>query len=73
MHNKRILNLEIMTREYVYSLINQGYHVIENGIPRDVTGDIWYYLDIIDKEDSGVILLEDLLLLSDDELEKFNL
>jgi len=33
-----------------------------------VEGDLWYYLDTIDEEDTGVLVLEDIVKWNDDEL-----
>jgi len=48
--------------------IKEGYHVLENGRLIKVEGNLWYYLDTLDEEDSGVLVLEDIAKWSDEEL-----
>lgn len=57
-----------MKREYIKQLIRQGFHVIEYGQPMKVEGDLIYYLDKIDEEDSGILVLEDIIHWPDEEL-----
>ena len=58
-----------MKRNEVEDLIEQGYHVLQRGGPVKVKGDLWYYLEEIDEEDTGVLVLTDVLRFSDEELE----
>lgn len=57
-----------MNREYIKQLIRQGFHVIEYGQPKKVEGDLLYHLDKIDEEDSGILVLEDIIAWTDEEL-----
>lgn len=58
-----------MKREDIQQLIDDGYHVIRNGVPAVVKGDLWEYLDSLD-DDSGVLVLSELLTWSDEELDR---
>lgn len=57
-----------MKREEIQQFINDGYHIIFGGVPVVVKGDLWEYLDNLDN-DSGVLVLSELLAWSDEELE----
>ncbi|MVZ67024.1 hypothetical protein GQF61_14275 [Sphingobacterium sp. DK4209] len=59
-----------MKRSDLMNLIKAGYHVLRKGEPIKVVYDIWYYLDEQDEEDTGVLVLSDLLKWSDAELEE---
>ena len=59
-----------MKREQIEKWINEGFHVLENGRLIKVEGDLWYYLDTIDEEDTGVLVLEDIVKWSDDEISQ---
>lgn len=61
------LGLLDMKREEIQRLIDEGYHIIRRGVPEVIEGDLWEYLDQQD-DDSGVLVLSDLLIWSDDEL-----
>jgi len=63
------LGLLDMEREEIQRLIDEGYHIIRRGVPAVVEGDLWEYLDSLD-DDSGVLVLSDLLTWSDEELAK---
>lgn len=56
-----------MKREEIQRFIDEGYHVIRKGEPAVVEGDLWEYLDSLD-DDSGVLVLSELLTWSDEEL-----
>ncbi|MCT1524480.1 hypothetical protein [Sphingobacterium hotanense] len=56
-----------MKREERQRLIDDGYHVIRRRVPAVVEVNLWEYLDSID-EDSGVLVLSDLLTWSDEGL-----
>lgn len=58
-----------MKREEIQRLIEEGYHIIRNGVPAVVEGDLWEYLDSLD-DDSGVLVLSELLTWSDEELSR---
>ncbi len=57
-----------MTRQQLQLLILKEYDILENGVPKKVEGDLWEYLDTLDEEDTSVVVLEDALKWSDDEL-----
>lgn len=63
------LGLLDIKREEIQQLIDDGYHIIRNGVPRVVEGDLWEYLDSLD-DDSGVLVLSDFLTWSDEELAR---
>lgn len=56
-----------MKREEIQRLIHDGYHIILSGVPAVIEGDLWEYLDSLD-DDSGVLVLSDLLTWSDEGL-----
>ena len=62
-----------MKREQIQQWINEGYHVLENGRLIKVEGDLWYYLDTIYEEDNSVLVLEDIVKWSDDELMQLSI
>ncbi|QBR13223.1 hypothetical protein [Sphingobacterium sp. CZ-2] len=57
-----------MTRERVQDLICQGYDVLMKGSPEKVKGDLNYLLANVDEEDTGLLVLEDLLYLDEQDL-----
>ncbi len=57
-----------MTRERVKDLICQGYDVLMKGSPEKVKGDLSYLLANVDEEDTGLLVLEDLLYLDEQDL-----
>lgn len=57
-----------MTKKEVQYLIDEGYQLIEDGKVFRVEGDLWEYLDMLDEEEEGVFVLEDLLKWSDEDL-----
>lgn len=57
-----------MTRERVQDLICQGYDVLMKGSPEKVKGDLNYLLANVDEEDTGLLVLEDLLYLDEHDL-----
>jgi len=57
-----------MTKEQIQQWIDEGYHVVKDGKPVRVEGDIWEYLDQLDEEDMTVHVLTELAKLSDEEL-----
>lgn len=59
-----------MTREQVLDLIKRNYHLIKNGTPIKVDGDIWDYLDTLDEEEQSVFVLEDIIKWDDEQLDK---
>lgn len=61
------LGLLDMKREEIQRLIHEGYHIILRGVPAVIEGDLWEYLDSLD-DDSGVLVLSDLLTRSDEGL-----
>jgi len=58
-----------MKREEIQRLIDDGYHIIINGVPKKIDIDIWEYLDQQD-DDSVILVLSDLLTWSDEELAR---
>lgn len=58
-----------MTREQIQKWIDEGCHVLRDGRPEVVEGDIWSYLDTLDEENADVWVLEDLVKWSDEELK----
>ncbi len=66
----KTIRFTVMKRNEVKDLIEQGYHVLQRGGPVKVKGDLWYYLEEIDEEDTGVLVLADMLHFSDEELER---
>ena len=61
-----------MTREQIQGWIAEGYHVVKDGKPVRVDGDIWEYLDQLDEEDLSVDVLAELANLNDEELASLN-
>ena len=59
-----------MTKEQIQQWIDEGYHVVKDGRPVRVEGDIWEYLDQLDEEQGEVFVLEDLLKWNNDELSQ---
>lgn len=57
-----------MTREQVQHLLNEGFDIVKDGDAIVVQGDLWEYLDTLDEEDTSVVVLEDALKWSDEEL-----
>jgi len=57
-----------MTREQVRHLLNEGFDIIKDGDPVVVSGDLWDYLDSLDESQDKVVVLEDALKWSDEEL-----
>jgi len=63
------LGLLDMKREEIQRLIDEGYHILRRGVPEVVEGDLWEYLDSLD-DDSGVLVLSELMTWSDEELAR---
>ena len=61
-----------MTRHQLQLLILKGYHILNNGVPTKVDGDLWEYLSSLDEEVSGILVLEELLTWDDEQLKKVN-
>ncbi len=57
-----------MTKHQVKFLILKGYHILKNGVPTKVEDGLWEYLDTLDEKDDSIVILEDALKLSDEEL-----
>ena len=57
-----------MKREQIQQWIDEGYHVLVDLEPKKVDGDLWEFLDALDEEDNSVLVLEDIIKWSDDEL-----
>ncbi|WP_313260690.1 hypothetical protein [Sphingobacterium sp.] len=66
-------NAKEMTKEHISQLMEQGYHIIEFGVPRKVEGDLWEYLSGLDGELLEIFILEELLTWDDVQLEKIYL
>ncbi|MGN0020764.1 MAG: hypothetical protein ACI35Z_08225 [Sphingobacterium hotanense] len=58
-----------MKREEIKRLMDKGYHVVINGVPKKIDKEIWEYLDQ-QTEDSCVLVLLEMLTWDDDELAK---
>ncbi|MVZ67336.1 hypothetical protein GQF61_15885 [Sphingobacterium sp. DK4209] len=61
-----------MKKIFLEKLIREGYHVLDNGRPKKVEGNIWAYLDDLE-EDEDVLVLGDLLTWIDVELSTIKL
>lgn len=61
-----------MTRHQLQLLILKGYHILNNGVPTKVDGDLREYLSSLDEEVSGILVLEELLTWDDEQLKKVN-
>ncbi len=57
-----------MNKEQVQGWINEGYAILKSGVPTKVEGDIWAYLDTLDEEDMSVLVLDDLIKWSNEDL-----
>lgn len=57
-----------MNKEQVQEWINEGYAILKSGVPTKVEGDIWEYLDRLDDEDTSILVLEDLMNWSNEDL-----
>lgn len=58
-----------MTKKEVQYLIDEGFQIIEDGKVFRVEGDLWEYLDMLDEEQEGVFILEDLLNWNEEDLK----
>lgn len=58
-----------MTREQIQEWIDKGYHVLHDGRPEVVEGDIWSYLDTLDEGNADVWVLDNLIKWDDEELK----
>ena len=61
-----------MTRHQLQLLILKGFHILNNGVPTKVDGDIWEYLSSLDEEVMEILVLEELLTWDDEQLKKVN-
>lgn len=57
-----------LAREQVFKWIAQGYTILSNGVPMRTFGHLWAYLDRLDEERDHVLVLDELLKWSDQEL-----
>ena len=49
-----------MTKAQIQQWIAEGYHVLQDGQPKKIEGDLWEFLDTLDEEDTDVIALVEL-------------
>ena len=61
-----------MTRHQLQLLILKGYHILNNGVPTKVDGNLWEYLSSLDEEVMEILVLEELLTWDDEQLKKVN-
>lgn len=59
-----------LTKEQIGKWRDQGYNILMDGVPHRTFGDLWTYLDRLDEENDGVLVLEELATWSDDELAR---
>lgn len=62
-----------MTKKHVESLLNEGFHILKEGIPTKVDGDLWEYLSGLNDEVLGILVLEELLNWEDIQLSKIKI
>lgn len=59
-----------MTKEAVELLIEKGYRILKNGVPEEIDGDLWEYLNQLDDKEEEVFELRQMLTWSDDALSR---
>jgi len=57
-----------LTREQVFKWISQGYTVLMDAVPHRTFGHLWKWLNRLDKATDNVLLLEELMHWTDEEL-----
>ncbi|MBE8720397.1 hypothetical protein [Sphingobacterium pedocola] len=59
-----------MTKEAVELLIEKGYTILKNGVPEEVDGDLWDYLNQLDEREEEIFELKEMLTWSDEALSQ---
>ncbi len=62
--------VELMKREQIQKWIDEGYHILKDGRPQGIEGQLWDNVDHLNDEEPQVYFLSDLLNRSDEELDQ---